>query len=158
MCRVFPAACLFAETKGNLTYFFERKGIDVSIIAVHLKNALDPLAKDYMRTLLEELFAGHPKILRSMTTLDSYMTGFGPFWQRHELEGGSKVSFYTHVKKLRNVLKNLPPAREFEVLANRYAHSHLSELILALFMWKLPLLVTSFFEFSKPYLGRMTMR
>jgi len=70
------------------------------------------------------------------------------------LDGGTKVSFYTHVEKLSNILKNLPSSKAFELLADRYAHTHLSELILALYMWKLPTLVRSFFNFSKPYLGR----
>ena len=82
VCRVFPPACIFAECHGKPTHFYERKGTDVNIIFVHLKGALEHDAMAYMQTLLEELFAGHPKILRqSMVTLESHMTGFGPYWQ-----------------------------------------------------------------------------
>ena len=153
VCRPFPPECVFAESTGNLTYFYERNGNDVKLIAVHLKKALEFPAMRYLRTLLEELFKGHPKLLRqSMASLDSHMTGFGPFWQRFETNGGTKVSFYTQVEKLGKVLKSLPPAKDFEMLVDRYAHTHLSAIILALYMWKLPMLVHSFLKFSKPFL------
>ena len=155
VCKVYPRELVFAKTNGDLTYFYEQKGDDVQIIAVLLKNALENHAMNYMNSLMKDLFAGHPVITRrSMATLDSHMTGFGPFWRRFELDGGSKVSFYTHVEKLGQVLKNLPTAKEFEALADRYAHTHLAELILALYLWKLPGLVQSFFKFSKPFLGK----
>jgi hypothetical protein len=117
-----------------------------------------PVAREQIRSLMEQLLAGHADIAQGKRkeAFASEMSAFGPRYDHKKKGGQNKVSFYTYDDiKLTKLFSHVNSMIEFSDIVDKFCHLELAKIVFSLYLWLCSIVLTSFVEFSMPFLSEV---